>query len=271
LLRALAQARRAFVYEPLRGYGVARVCRSCGESAACTECRGTVRMERGSVRCAVCGAEGRCATCGSNDFGIARGGAERVEEWARTVTRVPVQHLEPSAPARPPADPEVLVGGVDTVKDFGPLGLDLVAILNADVSLRRPGLAARERALTTWFEAAAWARRDGRVIVQTAHPNDPAVQALVAGRPARFHRAESARLEEAGFPAGAAVFRVVGDAELESVLDGLPHHALLVSSTSEATVCLLALDPADVARFGEAMRRCAERGVVSRVEAEPHV
>ena len=92
------------------------------------------------------------------------------------------------------------MGGVDALKDLGALGLDLVGILNADTSLRRPGVNARERALVTWFEAAAWARQDGRVIVQTNAANDPAVQALVSGRPERFHRFEAPRRAEAGFP-----------------------------------------------------------------------
>jgi hypothetical protein len=34
---------------------------------------------------------------------------------------------------------------------------------------------------------------------------------------------------------------------------------------------LLALDPGDVAVFGRAARDLAERGVVTRVEAEPHL
>jgi primosomal protein N' (replication factor Y) len=271
LLRALGDARRGFLFEPMRGYGVARVCRACGEPAACAACLGTMRLESGSVTCSVCGAPGRCASCGASDFGIARGGAERVEEWSRGVTRVPVTYLGPRAMPRPPGEEEVIVGGVDSVKDQGPVGLDLVAILNADASLRRPGLSARERTLTAWFEAASWARTDGRVIVHTAHPNDPAVQALVTGRPSRFHRDEAARRAEAGFPVGAPVFRVVGEAGLREELEVLAPRSLLVSDAGGATVCLVALDPETLLAFAAAMRRLAEGGSVTRVEAEPHL
>ena len=271
LVRALGEATRAFLFEPMRGYGVARVCRACGEPAACAACLGNMRLQAGAVTCSVCGAPGRCATCGASDFGIARGGAERVEEWARGIARVPVSLLAPGAPPRPPGEAEVLVGGVEAVKDLGPGALDLVGILNADASLRRPGLSARERTLAAWFEAASWARADGRVIVQTAHPNDPAVQALVTGRPSRFHRAEAPRLAEAGFPVGSPVFRVAGTSELAAELEALPHRSVLTSAVGDATVCLVALDPATLPAFGEAMRRLAERGVVTRVEAEPHL
>jgi hypothetical protein len=109
------------------------------------------------------------------------------------------------------------------------------------------------------------------VIVQASRPNDHAVQALVTGRPERFARAEAPRLAEAGFPVGAPVFRVAGTSGLEAELEALPHRTLLVSALAGQTICLVALDPADVVSFGERVRGLAERGVVTRVEAEPHL
>ena len=271
LVQALRSVRRGFLYSPLPGYGVARVCRACGEPAACSVCGGTLRAEEGVVRCSVCGSSGQCAACGAADFGLARGGVERVEEWARRAAAVPVTRIGSGDVPRPPGEDEVLVGGVEAVKDFGPVGLDVVGILDADLAARRPGLAAVERALATWFEAAAWARPKGRVIVQTRTPNDAAVQALVTGRPRRYHRAEIPRRAQAGFPVGAPVFRVIGTAELEAELSALEPLTLLASELEGQTVCLLALEPGTVAAFGRAARGLAERGVVTRVEAEPHL
>jgi hypothetical protein len=165
----------------------------------------------------------------------------------------------------------VTVGGVEAVKDFGPLGLDLVGILDADQASRRPGLAARERALATWMEAAAWASPSGRVIVQTRHRGDPAVQSLVSGNPERFHRNELPRRADAGFPAGWPVFRVTGASTLVPELEALHPRTLLSSGAEGQTVCLVALDPGAVPAFGQTMRALAERGVVTRVEAEPHL
>jgi primosomal protein N' len=230
-----------------------------------------IRAERGTLRCTVCEAPARCVSCGGEDFGIERHGAERVAEWTRGVASVPVRHLGPEDPPRPPHEREVLVGGLDAVKDFGALDLDLVGILDADASLRRPGITARERAVSAWAEAAAWAAPNGHVVVQSSRPNDHAVQALVTGRPERFARVEAPRRAAAGFPVGAPVFRVVGSAELESELSRVPHHTLLVTALEDQTVCLVAVDPADVAALGELLRRLARRGVVTRVEAEPHL
>src|SRR5207245_8066530 len=102
---------------PLPGSGVARVCRRCGAPAACGACGGVLRQEAGAVRCTVCEAEGRCAECGSRDFGVTRGGAERVAEWAGRVASVPVRRVAPG-----PGREGVAVGGPEAVKDVGPLG-----------------------------------------------------------------------------------------------------------------------------------------------------
>ncbi len=267
LVQALRESRRGFVFAPMPGYGVARVCRSCAEPAACAACGGMLRQQSGVVRCVVCGAEGRCGACGAATFGIRRGGAERVEEWAGRIAAVPVRRSE--RPRLPEPD-EILVGGPEDVRDLG-VGLDLVAILDADAAARRPGLAARERALAVWMEAVGWARPAGRAIVQASTPSDPAVQALVRGNADRFHARERERRAEAGFPVGAAVFRVVGSAALPASLEIFDPITMLVSGAGERTVCLLALARERVPAFGAAMRSLAAAGVVERVEAEPHL
>lgn len=271
LVRALRESTRAFLFSPLPGYGIAAVCRACGQPAACAVCHGVLRSSEGAVRCVVCEAPGRCRACGASDFGLRRGGQERVEEWAARVASVPVHRLAADDAPRLPTDGEVLVGGPDDVRDFGDAGLDLVAILDADLAGRRPGLTARERAVTTWTEAIAWARPGGRAIVQSAQANDPAIQSLVLGDPARFHRDERERRAQAGFPVGSAVFRVVGDAHLADELAALEPITLLVSTAEGQTVCLLALDPGSVAAFGRQARALAVRDVITRVEAEPHL
>jgi len=182
---------------------------------------------------------------------------------------VPVRRV--NEPRLPSQDGEVLVGGADTVRDLGVANLDLVAILDADLAARRPGLTARERALAIWMEAVGWARPAGSAIVQTSHPGDPAVQALVRGSPDRFHERERERRAAAGFPVGAAVFRVIGTDALEHALAEHRPITSLVTSLAGRTVCLLALEPDRVPAFGDAMRRLAAAGVVERVEAEPHL
>jgi len=150
----------------------------------------------------------------------------------------------------------------------GTIGL---AILDADASLRRPGIGARDHALGVWAEVVCWLGPDGRAIVQTNRPNDPVVQALVSGNPSRAARIEGPRLANAGFPVGAPVFRVVGSSALEEELRALPNTTLLVSGLGDATVCLAVVPLEDVRTWGAAVRGLATRGIVTRVEAEPHL
>jgi hypothetical protein len=116
-----------------------------------------------------------------------------------------------------------------------------------------------------------WARPEGHAIVQSSHPSDPAVQALVRGNPDRFLAREREHRAATGFPVGAPVFRVVGTDELEAAI--LDHEPITALTTSLAgrTVCLLALEPDRLPAFGTAMRSLAAAGVVERLEAEPHI
>lgn len=264
LATALKGTHGAFLFQSLRGYGVARACRSCGEPAACPDCGGSIRSERGALSCVVCGAPGRCPSCGSQDLGIQRGGVERVREWASRISVLP-------AASPPPRSGALVVGGAEAVKDIAPPGLDLVAVLDADLAARRPGLASAEHALALWMEAAAWAAPAGRVIVPTKERNAPAIQALVQGNPTRFHRAETVRRVEAGFPPGFPVFRVRGTSALPEALRQVSPVNLLETLDAGDALCLVTVSPDGLPGFGRHVRELAQRGIVSRVEAEPHL
>ena len=259
LTALLRTARTAAVVVSRAGYGVARVCRSCGQPARCSECGGPIGAEGGMVSCLRCGAAGRCSVCSGTSFGIERGGVERIVEWAARI-----------APAV-----SVEVGTAASVKDLGARRLDLVALLDPDRALARPGFHAGEQALATWMEAAAWAgprSRGGRVLAHTRTPGEAALQALVRWEPVPFLLAEAARRAEAGFPPGHAVFRVtarVPSDELEKSMDGAGARAVLTTSAGRATLCLVTVPPGSLPRFREEIVRMVAGGSVDRIEAEP--
>ena len=271
LARLLKTVSSAALVVSRRGYGVARTCRSCGEPASCAACGGPIVAERAQVRCAVCGAEGVCARCGGRSVGLERGGAERVFEWARGVASVRVVQAEDGAGPAPAA---VTVGTAASVKDVGPIDLDLVAILDADRALARPGVHAGEQALATWMEAAGWAGSrlaGGRVLVQTRRPGHPAVQALVRWEPVGFLLAEAERRLQAGFPAGHLVFRVAGADGLSEQMAKAGAHTVLATTAEHGTVCLVAVAPERFAAFRDEVVGLAAAGAVTRVEAEPQI
>jgi primosomal protein N' (replication factor Y) (superfamily II helicase) len=275
LTALLKRARSGALIVSRRGYGVARVCRSCGEPAVCPVCRGPIVVERGTASCRVCGAEGICASCGGRSFGVERGGTERMAEWAARIVSAPVR-LEGSTGGDPglPGPGVVVVGTAAAVKDIGPFRVDLVAILDADRAVARAGVHAGEQALATWMEAAAWAgpRSGGsRVLLQTRHPAHPAIQALIRWEPTQFLLAQARTRAEAGFPPGQAVFRIAGTAALDEPLTEAGGGTVLSTTVEGGTLCLVAVPPANLARFRQEILRLASQGTVTRVEAEPQL
>jgi hypothetical protein len=67
------------------------------------------------------------------------------------------------------------------------------------------------------------------------------------------------------------VFRVIGRPDLRTALDATEPHHVLETSRGDETVCLVTVRPERLAAFGAAVRELAEHGIVSRVEAEPHL
>jgi primosomal protein N' (replication factor Y) len=273
--RLLREADGAFLLVSRLGYGLARACRRCGEPARCARCSGPVVLREGRPSCAVCHADAVCPTCGSERFAVERAGTERVEEWTRHVTRLPVARVESAAEAVPPEPGRVIVGSAAAVKDFGPTPpVQLVAILDPDRARRRDGLSAPDQALATWMEAAVWAGPRGRgrrVLLQTGDSGDPAIQALIRWDPDVLHRAEQDRRASAGFPPGHPVFRVIGTPALRDAMASLrPVHLLHTSGDGE-TVSLVTIDPDAIPRFRERVLSWVGEGIVTRVEAEPQL
>ena len=270
LLRLLKSVRSAALIVSRRGYGVARICRSCLEPAACAQCRGPLTVRGGVPACTVCGARGECSRCGGQSFGLERGGAERVAEWASRATGL---RVDTDGAGWGEVRDSVLVGTAADVKDLGPLRLDLVAILDPDRALARPGLRSGEQLLATWMEAGAWARarvEGGKLLLQTRRPGHPAIQALVRWDPLAFLLEEARRRAEAGFAANHPVFRILGDQGLEAGLRSAGFEPLLSTRRDSMSVCLLAVEPEAVPALRREVLALAAAGTVSRVEAEPH-
>ena len=266
------------------GYGVAQVCRACGAPARLCRVRRRAARRGGTGPVRGVRGPGRCAHCGSSIFGIRRGGAERVVEWASSVAAsVPVREV--SRPRLPKAR-EILVGGPEDVRDLGPGGLDLVAILDADVATGvRPGSTARERALATWMEAVGWARRTGRAIVQATRARRRGDPGARPGQRRPVPRARARAAGRVGLPGGRGGLPGDRGRRGSSTRSGpRPPITRLVSALGGRTVCLLALEPGAVpslrrrdARARRSRRRRSGRGRAAPVNrrnrdapAHPH-
>ena len=274
LVRALREthARRS-CFSPLPGYGIARSAASCGQPAACAACGGLLRSEEGVVRCVVCEAPGPVRACaGRTTSGSGAAARSGSRSGRPRVAPVPVRRLARGRARACRGDGEILVGGPDDVRDLGPGGLDLVAILDADLAERRPG-SRRSRARAHDVDGGGRlgaARRAARSCrPRTRRPGRPGAGAR---QPRSVPRGRGETARGGGVPGGVGGVprRRVRRARRRSS-PRCDRSRCWPRPSEDQTVCLLALEPGRVPAFGRAVRELAAREVVTRVEAEPHL
>jgi primosomal protein N' (replication factor Y) (superfamily II helicase) len=185
-----------------------------------------------AIACHHCGHRSRvpdrCDSCGS--LAVARYGAgtERIEAELRDALDVPVFRLDadtagvkdaiPDLLARFHAAPAGLLLGTQMVAkghDFPDVTLGVV--LDADSTLRFPDFRAEERTFALIAQLAGRAGRGprgGRVLVQTAAPDAPAIEAAARHDAAGFLAGELARRRELRYPPFADLIRIVASCEM---------------------------------------------------------
>ncbi|CAN5433822.1 primosomal protein N' [soil metagenome] len=213
--QTLDEGGRVIVLAAAKGSGTSLACADCRSRHECPTCGGGVApgSGEGTWRCAACTWEGRafaCVDCGSGDTFPLRAGARRfAAELARTHPDAQVVHMEGFDQAGPDRRPSIAVmtrGSVVARPTWLADGLaDLLGIADPDVLLGRPDVEAAEDALRLWMDAARLARR---IVVQTAQPTHPALQALVRLDPDGFWTGEHERRAELGFPPAGSLIRL---------------------------------------------------------------
>ncbi len=252
LREVLAGGGQAIVLLNRRGYASWIACPDlrCGWVMTCTECDVSVVYHRdrslpagGFVRCHHCGAEQRlpraCPDCGRKlvRFGL---GTQRVEE-----------ELAAHLPELVPGDTLLRIDS-DTMRHAGELhaalerfgdgrvkvltgtqmiakGLDfpnvrLVGVVNADTAIHLPDFRAAERTFQLVSQVAGRCGRAagpagaGTVIVQSFHPDTPAIRLAAAHDFDRFAAGELDDRRRAGLPPFARLVRIVlRDADPDAV------------------------------------------------------
>src|SRR4051794_5383806 len=231
--RALGEVRKGIVLLNRRGWSNFLTCRSCGKVWECPQCDVALVLHRaeGALACHHCGhrerVPQRCDACGS--LAVARYGAgtERVEHELREALDVPVFRLDADTAGAKDAVPELL-GRFDAAPAGLLLGTQMVAkghhfpdvtlgvVLDADSTLRFPDFRAEERTFALIAQLAGRAGRGprgGHVLVQTASPGAPAIQAAARHDTPGFVAGELGRREALGYPPFADLIRIVFSAE----------------------------------------------------------
>ena len=97
-------------------------------------------------------------------------------------------------------------------KDLAIEGVSMLGIVDADAALASPEFRASEECFATWWRAARFAA-NGRLVLETLDPRQPAIAALTRWDPDVLYRAEAARRKELGYPPFAALARIDVPAE----------------------------------------------------------
>jgi primosomal protein N' len=212
---------------PRRGYARVVWCVNCKRSLRCPRCEAALVFDRAGstrVRCPRCSfastPPAACPSCGADEFRYVGAGSERLaEQLAKAFPRARVRRMDPEVLAAgelraEPSDIYVTTW-IGTKPEIRPEAR-LVAILDADALIRRPGFRAAELGFQALGEMARWAgpaAAGGRLVIQTSEPTHHAVQAIVRGDPRFFLEREIELRRDLRYPPFAELVRVWGPAD----------------------------------------------------------
>ena len=225
--------RQTILFLNRRGFAYFYHCRSCGYELSCRHCSVTLTWHKHRDRavCHYCGYSAAlprsCPNCGSLDAGFTGFGTELIEEEVRrTFPELRVRRADADTAAKKDSLKETLAlfkaGEIDLLlgtqmvaKGLNFPGVRLVGVVLADTGLHLPDFRAAERTFSLIVQVAGRAGRyfpDGKVIVQTLRPRDPAIIRSCALDVEGFFAAELAQREALGFPPYSRLIRFTASA-----------------------------------------------------------
>jgi primosomal protein N' (replication factor Y) len=221
ITQRIGRAEQTLIFINRRGYAPVLHCRACHWIAGCPRCsaRLVVHLRDRKLVCHLCGYGERpptaCPVCGNQDLVPVGQGTQRVESFLagtfpearvlrvdRDTTRA--RHAWSDMRAEITGDRvDLLVGTQMLAKGHDFPKLTLVVVLNADNALFSCDFRAAERLFAQLMQVSGRAGRatlPGEVLVQTAFPQHPVYQALLAQDYEGFARSQLAERRQAGFP-----------------------------------------------------------------------
>lgn len=190
---------QSLVFLNRRGTARLVLCEDCGWTAQCPRCDLSLTYHGDShqMRCHVCNyhepAPSRCPSCGHTDISYRSVGTKTlVTELEKLFPEVRVsrfdtdvkagERLEEAYESIKKGEVDILVGTQMLAKGLDLPSLSLVGVVVADTSLFIPDFTAEEHSyqlLTQIIGRVGRGHRHGQVIIQTYHPDNPALQAAV--------------------------------------------------------------------------------------------
>ncbi|MFC3650122.1 primosomal protein N' [Dyella humi] len=198
---AVTRGEQALVFRNRRGYAPVLLCHSCGWHAECPRCEHPLTLHAAwrKLVCHHCDLQApvpsTCPTCGGQELKPQGQGTERLEEALTAhFPQVPVLRIDRETTRRRDAfeqlldnlaedAPAILVGTQMLAKGHDLPNLTLVAIVGVDEGLLSVDFRAGERLGQLVVQVAGRAgraRKPGRVLLQTHHPDHPLLHTLLA-------------------------------------------------------------------------------------------
>jgi primosomal protein N' (replication factor Y) len=230
LMQTVEEGRQAIFFLNRRGYTYFFRCHSCHYELYCPQCSVplTYHKSKGKLLCHYCGYQEDpkqvCPDCGSTDVGFVGFGTEHIEEeLAGRFPHIRFARLDADVTAKKNklteilgaferGEVDVLLGTQMVAKGLNFPRLKLVGIILADTGLNLPDFRAQERTFGLIQQVAGRAGRfhpDGKVIIQTFRPKNPAIRFALKDDRQGFIQQELALREIQGFPPYSRLLRFV--------------------------------------------------------------
>ncbi len=227
---ALKEKRQTILFLNRRGFNHIFRCASCGFEMKCKNCSVpmTYHKKQNRLVCHYCSYSVEpfrvCPQCGSVDIGYFGFGTEFIESEVQSkfpnarALRLDTDsvgkkgELEEKIAAFKKGDYDILLGTQMIAKGLNFPSLKLVGVILADTSLHLPDFRAAEKTFSLITQVAGRAGRffpDGKVLVQTYSPNNPAVYCACHSRQKEFYEQELSTRKLLNFPPYSRLLRLV--------------------------------------------------------------
>ena len=217
----LSNKRQVILFLNRRGFSYFFHCRSCGYELRCPHCSVSLTFHKNvnQMVCHYCGYRSSpmqvCPTCRSVDVGYSGFGTEMVEQEVRTLfpnaslARLDTDsakkkgHVEQTINAFREGTIDILLGTQMVAKGLNFPKVELVGIVLADSGMNIPDFRSQERTFSLLVQVSGRAGRyndKGQVIIQTFHPENPAIKYALEQDVDGFYEEELEVRRQTGFP-----------------------------------------------------------------------
>jgi primosomal protein N' (replication factor Y) (superfamily II helicase) len=264
----LARKEQVILFLNRRGFAPFVICQGCGEGMKCENCSVSLthHLSRGILLCHYCDHQEpiplACPKCQSPGLRIVGSGTERLEsELARVFPASRIGRLDRDIATHPKIMEEtltafregrldILVGTQMVTKGHDFPMVTLVGVLMADSGLNFPDFRAAERTAQLLVQVAGRSGRadkPGRVVVQTFHPDHPALKAAQSHEYGRFAEEELLDREALHYPPASRLILLRLEDEDQAVVTQAAE--MLATALNEEGVTVLGPAPCPLARL----------------------